>query len=56
MAKALVEHETLSLDEVRTVLKGEKLDRPAVNQGEKLVGEKEKLAGDEPTGPVVDGI
>ncbi|KAI9633435.1 ATP-dependent peptidase [Dioszegia hungarica] len=56
LAKALVEHETLSLDEVRTVLKGEKLDRPAVNQGEKLVGEKEKLAGDEPTGPVVDGI
>lgn len=56
LAKALVEHETLSLDEVRTVLKGEKLDRPAVNQGEKLVGEKEKLVGGEPTGPVVDGI
>jgi hypothetical protein len=46
----------LSLDEVRTVLAGQKLNKPVVSeeQGEKLMGEKEKM--DEPTGPIVEGI
>jgi ATP-dependent metalloprotease len=46
LAAALVEYETLNLDEVRTVLKGEKLDRSII-LGEKLVSEAEKR-GDVP--------
>lgn len=42
LAKALVEYETLSLDEVRTVLRGEKLNRQSVAVGEKLREPKEK--------------
>lgn len=41
LAKALVEYETLSLEEVRLVLQGKKLDR-LLNQGEKLIGESER--------------
>ena len=54
LANALVEYETLSLDEVRKVLKGEKLDRPSASEGLKLVGEHEKHH--EPEGPIVEGI
>lgn len=39
LAKALVEYETLSLDEVRTVLQGRKLEREA-----ELGPDKDKLA------------
>ena len=52
LANALVEYETLSLDEVRQVLRGEKLDRPSASEGLKLVGEHEK----QPEGPIVEGI
>lgn len=52
LANALVEYETLSLDEVRQVLRGEKLDRPSASEGLKLVGKHEK----QPEGPIVEGI
>jgi ATP-dependent metalloprotease len=51
LATALVEYETLSLDEVKLVLAGNKLDRPT-DDGEKLMGEAERRH----EGPVVDGI
>lgn len=51
LAKALVEYETLSLDEVKQIFAGKKLDRPT-DEGEKLIGEQEKKG----EGPIVDGI
>jgi ATP-dependent metalloprotease len=51
LATALVEYETLSLDEVKLVLAGKKLDRPT-DDGEKLMGEAERRH----EGAVVDGI
>ena len=51
LASALVEYETLSLDEVKLVLDGKKLDRPTT-EGERLVGEEER----EGRGQIVDGI
>jgi len=51
IANALVEYETLSLDEVRTVLSGKPLDRPK-NEGEVLQSEAEKAG----TGAIVEGI
>lgn len=52
LAKALVEYETLNLEEVRLVLQGKKLERPT-DDGPKLVGEVAKA---ESAGAVVDGI
>jgi ATP-dependent metalloprotease len=46
-----VEYETLSLDEVRTVLSGKPLNRPK-NEGEVLRSEAEKAG----TGAIVEGI
>ncbi|WVF67772.1 hypothetical protein IAT40_002532 [Kwoniella sp. CBS 6097] len=54
LANALVEYETLSLDEVKQVLAGHKLDRPIETVGESLKGEAEK-EGHMP-GQIVDGI
>ncbi|WVQ95338.1 hypothetical protein IAU59_002434 [Kwoniella sp. CBS 9459] len=54
LANALVEYETLSLDEVKQVLAGNKLDRPIESVGESLKGEAEK-EGHVP-GQIVDGI
>ena len=51
IANALVEYETLSLDEVRTVLSGKSLDRPK-SEGEVLKSEAEKAG----TGAIVEGI
>jgi hypothetical protein len=51
IANALVEYETLSLDEVRTVLSGKPLNRPK-NEGEVLRSEAEKAG----TGAIVEGI
>ncbi|OCF56206.1 ATP-dependent metalloprotease [Kwoniella mangroviensis CBS 10435] len=53
LANALVEYETLSLDEVRQVLSGQKLNRPTT-EGESLKSEEEirNQAG----GQIVDGI
>ncbi|KAL7422934.1 i-AAA protease yme1 [Cryptotrichosporon argae] len=53
LAKALVEYETLSLDEVRTVLQGRPLDRPAASEGEALRGSEERAGA---AGAFVDGI
>ncbi|KAK4684938.1 ATP-dependent metalloprotease, partial [Tremellales sp. Uapishka_1] len=53
LASALVEYETLSLDEVRTVLQGKKLER-VVEDGEVLKGNLEKAG--QAKGEVVDGI
>jgi len=47
-----VEYETLNLDEVKQVLRGEQLMR-IPNVGESLMGEQEKKG---PTGVVVEGI
>lgn len=52
LAKALVDYETLNLDEVRLILADKPLNRP-VDHGEKLVGEAERKGE---TGQVVDGI
>jgi ATP-dependent Zn protease len=52
IAQALVDYETLSLDEVRTILSGKPLSRPK-NDGEVLRSEAEK-AGQ--TGAIVEGI
>jgi ATP-dependent metalloprotease len=52
IAKALVEYETLSLDEVKTVLSGQDLARPK-NEGESLVSQGERQ---EAQGAVVEGI
>ncbi|OCF45519.1 ATP-dependent metalloprotease [Kwoniella heveanensis CBS 569] len=54
LANALVEYETLSLDEVKQVLAGQKLDRPIETVGESLKGQAEK-EGHMP-GQIVDGI
>ncbi|WVR08714.1 hypothetical protein IAU60_005772 [Kwoniella sp. DSM 27419] len=51
LAKALVEYETLSLDEVKQVLAGQRLNRPTT-EGESLQSEAER----EGKGPIVDGI
>ncbi|KAK8850662.1 hypothetical protein IAR55_004582 [Kwoniella newhampshirensis] len=51
LAEALVEYETLSLDEVKQVLQGQKLSRPTT-EGESLVGEAER----EGKGAIVEGI
>ena len=53
LAKALVEYETLNLEEVKQVLEGKALDRPALTQGESLVGEQERKG---PVGDIVEGI
>jgi ATP-dependent metalloprotease len=52
IAKALVEYETLSLEEVRTVLSGKPLDRPK-NEGEVLRSAAEKAGA---PGAIVEGI
>ncbi|ORX40819.1 peptidase family M41-domain-containing protein [Kockovaella imperatae] len=51
LAAALVEYETLNLDEVRLVLQGKKLDRP-LNVGESFKSAAEKLG----QGAIVEGI
>ncbi|ODN99608.1 hypothetical protein L198_03452 [Cryptococcus wingfieldii CBS 7118] len=51
LAEALVEYETLSLDEVKQILAGRRLDRPT-SEGASLVGEAER----EGKGAVVEGI
>lgn len=51
LASALVEYETLSLDEVRVVLNGGKLDRPSAD-GESLMSVAERTG----KGAVVEGI
>ncbi|WWC65284.1 uncharacterized protein I303_107901 [Kwoniella dejecticola CBS 10117] len=53
LAKALVEYETLSLDEVREVLDGKSLSRPTT-EGETLKSEEE--IRNQPGGKVVEGI
>jgi hypothetical protein len=53
LAKALVEYETLNLDEVKLVLDGKPLDR-LPNIGEALKGEQEKKG--EVGQVIVDGI
>nr|XP_019007835.1 ATP-dependent metalloprotease [Kwoniella pini CBS 10737]OCF46616.1 ATP-dependent metalloprotease [Kwoniella pini CBS 10737] len=53
LAKALVEYETLSLDEVRQVLAGQSLNRPTT-EGETLKSEEE--IRNQPGGKVVEGI
>ncbi|OWZ31309.1 ATP-dependent metalloprotease [Cryptococcus neoformans] len=51
LADALIEYETLSLDEVKQVLEGKRLNRPTT-EGESLKGQGEKNG----KGPIVDGI
>ncbi|CAD6578254.1 MAG: hypothetical protein TREMPRED_002141 [Tremellales sp. Tagirdzhanova-0007] len=51
LASALIEYETLSLDEVRLVLNGGRLQRPT-SEGTSLMGIEER----EGQGPVVEGI
>jgi ATP-dependent metalloprotease len=53
LASALVQYETLNLDEVKQVLAGKKLQRLA-SLGDSLKGTKEATAG--PDGPIVEGI
>ncbi|WVQ63577.1 uncharacterized protein L199_001730 [Kwoniella botswanensis] len=53
LANALVEYETLSLDEVRQVLSGQKLNRPTT-EGESLKSEEE--VRNQAGGQIVDGI
>lgn len=53
LASALVEYETLNLDEVKQVLAGKKLQRLA-SLGDSLKGTKEATAS--PDGPIVEGI
>ncbi|WVW80572.1 hypothetical protein I302_102558 [Kwoniella bestiolae CBS 10118] len=53
LANALVEYETLSLDEVRQVLAGKKLNRPTT-EGESLKSEEEVRT--QAGGQIVDGI
>lgn len=52
IANALVEYETLSLDEVKTILTGSPLNRPK-NEGDVLRSEAEKA---KQSGPIVEGI
>lgn len=52
LAAALIEYETLSLDEVKQVLAGNKLDRMGTG-GEALKGQHEREADDAATQPRV---
>jgi len=52
LASALVEYETLTLEEVRRVVRGEMLNRDS-NKGETLIGVIEKTGQ---LGPIVEGI
>lgn len=52
LARALVEYETLSLEEVKKVISGEGLNRAVSDFGQRLIGVQERQG----KGEIVEGI